>query len=79
MGREVLGAADEMDALLDGLMVLARSGRELPSTASTWTWPPPPAPRRGACARSDVRVRLELCARRRAAASGGCSSASPAT
>ena len=31
MGREVLGAADEMDALLDGLMVLARSGRELPN------------------------------------------------
>ena len=31
MGRTVLGAADEMDALLEGLMVLARSGRELPS------------------------------------------------
>jgi signal transduction histidine kinase len=31
MGREVLGAADEMEALLDGLMVLARSGRELPN------------------------------------------------
>ncbi len=30
MGREVIGAADEMDALLEGLMVLARSGRELP-------------------------------------------------
>ena len=31
MGREVIGAADEMDALLEGLMVLARSGRELPN------------------------------------------------
>jgi signal transduction histidine kinase len=31
MGHEVLGAADEMEALLDGLMVLARSGRELPN------------------------------------------------
>ncbi|WP_157591999.1 sensor histidine kinase [Solirubrobacter soli] len=31
MGYEVLGAADEMEALLDGLMVLARSGRELPN------------------------------------------------
>jgi signal transduction histidine kinase len=31
MGRQVLGAADEMEALLDGLMVLARSGRELPN------------------------------------------------
>ena len=33
MGRQVLGAADEMDALLEGLMVLARSGRELPNRA----------------------------------------------
>jgi signal transduction histidine kinase len=31
MGHEVLGAADEMEALLEGLMVLARSGRELPN------------------------------------------------
>ena len=30
MGHAVLGAADEMDALLDGLMVLARSGHGLP-------------------------------------------------
>jgi signal transduction histidine kinase len=33
MGRQVLGAADEMDALLESLMVLARSGRELPNRA----------------------------------------------
>lgn len=31
MGQTVVGAADEMDALLEGLMVLARSGRELPN------------------------------------------------
>jgi signal transduction histidine kinase len=30
MGHTVLGAADEMDELLDGLMVLARSGHGLP-------------------------------------------------
>ena len=30
MGHVVLGAADEMDELLDGLMVLARSGHGLP-------------------------------------------------
>jgi signal transduction histidine kinase len=30
MGRSVLGAADEMDALLEGLMVLARSGHAVP-------------------------------------------------
>jgi signal transduction histidine kinase len=33
MGRQVIGAADEMDALLEGLMVLARSGRDLPNRA----------------------------------------------
>ena len=33
MGRAVIGAADEMDALLEGLMVLARSGHSLPNRA----------------------------------------------
>jgi signal transduction histidine kinase len=59
MGRTVLGAADEMDALLEGLMVLARSGRELPSTEYVDL-----AAAAGAAARrvrsGDVRVRLEL-------------------
>ena len=59
MGRQVLGAADEMDALLEGLMVLARSGRELPSREYVDL-----AAAAGAAARrvrsSDVRVRLEL-------------------
>ena len=59
MGRTVLGAADEMDALLEGLMVLARSGRELPSKEYVDL-----AAAAGAAARrvrsSDVRVRLEL-------------------
>ena len=77
MGGEVLGAADEMDALLDGLMVLARAGRELPDRESS-TSPPRPAPRRGASRSGGVRVRLDLrppaCA-----ASADCSSASPAT
>ncbi|HWK29171.1 MAG TPA: HAMP domain-containing sensor histidine kinase [Solirubrobacter sp.] len=31
MGETVLSASDEMEALLDGLMVLARSGRSLPN------------------------------------------------
>jgi len=34
MGREVVTAVDDMDALLDGLMVLARSGHGLPSVES---------------------------------------------
>ena len=59
MGRTVLGAADEMDALLEGLMVLARSGRELPSKEYVDL-----AAAAGAAARRvrsrDVRVRLEL-------------------
>ena len=59
MGRTVLGAADEMDALLEGLMVLARSGRELPSKEYVDL-----AAAAGAAARrvrsSDVRVRLAL-------------------
>jgi signal transduction histidine kinase len=59
MGRTVLGAADEMDALLEGLMVLARSGRELPSKEYVDL-----AAAAGAAARrvrsGDVRVRLEL-------------------
>jgi signal transduction histidine kinase len=59
MGRTVMGAADEMDALLEGLMVLARSGRELPSKEYVDL-----AAAAGAAARrvrsSDVRVRLEL-------------------
>jgi signal transduction histidine kinase len=59
MGRQVLGAADEMDALLEGLMVLARSGRELPNRAYVDL-----AAAAGAAARrvraGGVRVRLEL-------------------
>ncbi len=59
MGREVLGAADEMEALLDGLMVLARSGRELPNREYVDL-----AAAAGAAARrvraGGVRVRLEL-------------------
>jgi len=59
MGREVLGAADEMEALLEGLMVLARSGRELPNREYVDL-----AAAAGAAARrvrsGGVRVRLEL-------------------
>jgi hypothetical protein len=59
MGREVLGAADEMEALLEGLMVLARSGRELPNREHVDL-----AAAAGAAARrvgsGGVRVRLEL-------------------
>jgi signal transduction histidine kinase len=59
MGREVLGAADEMEALLDGLMVLARSGRELPNREYVDL-----AAAAGAAARrvraGGVRVRLDL-------------------
>jgi len=59
MGRQVLGAADEMDALLEGLMVLARSGRELPNREYVDL-----AAATGAAARrvraGGVRVRLEL-------------------
>jgi len=59
MGRQVIGAADEMDALLDGLMVLARSGRELPNR----DYVDLAAAVRDAARRvrpSGVRVRLEL-------------------
>src|SRR5690606_36919195 len=59
MGREVLTAADEMDALLDGLMELARSGRELPRRDPVDL----AAAARSAAHRvrsPDVRVRLEL-------------------
>ena len=60
MGEQVLGAADEMDALLDGLMVLARSGARAAQPRATSTSPR----RRGAAARrvraGGVRVRLEL-------------------
>jgi signal transduction histidine kinase len=59
MGREVLGAADEMEALLESLMVLARSGRELPNREYVDL-----AAAAGAAARrvrsGGVRVRLEL-------------------
>ncbi len=59
MGRHVLDAADEMDALLEGLMVLARSGRELPNREYVDL-----AAATGAAARrvrsGGVRVRLEL-------------------
>ena len=59
MGQQVLGAADEMDALLEGLMVLARSGRELPNREYVDL-----AAAAGAAAKrvrsSSVRVRLEL-------------------
>lgn len=59
MGREVLGAADEMEALLEGLMVLAHSGRELPNREYVDL-----AAAAGAAARrvrsGGVRVRLEL-------------------
>ncbi len=59
MGRQVLGAADEMDALLDGLMVLARSDHGLPGRE-----PLDLATVAGAAARrvrsSGVRVRLDL-------------------
>jgi signal transduction histidine kinase len=59
MGREVLGAADEMEALLESLMVLARSGRELPNRSYVDL-----AAAAGAAARrvrsGGVRVRLEL-------------------
>jgi signal transduction histidine kinase len=59
MGRQVLGAADEMDALLESLMVLARSGRELPNRAYVDL-----AAAAGAAAlrvrAGGVRVRLEL-------------------
>ena len=59
MGHSVLGAVDEMDALLDGLMVLARSGHGLPGRE-----PLDLAAVAGAAARrvrsSGVRVRLDL-------------------
>ena len=59
MGREVVDAVDEMDALLDGLMVLARSGRGLPGLESVDL-----AAAAGAAARrvrsGGVRVRLDL-------------------
>jgi signal transduction histidine kinase len=59
MGEEVLGAADQMDGLLDGLMVLAMSGRELRRRERVDL-----AAAVGAAARSvpsdDVRVRLDL-------------------
>jgi signal transduction histidine kinase len=59
MGREVLTAADEMDGLLEGLLVLARSGRELPHGE-----PLDLAAVAGSAARRvrapGVRVRLEL-------------------
>jgi signal transduction histidine kinase len=59
MGREVIGAADEMDALLDGLMVLARSGHGLPGNEYVDL-----AAAAGAAARRvrapGVRVRLDL-------------------
>jgi hypothetical protein len=59
MGREVLGAADEMEALLEGLMLLARSGRELPNREYVDL-----GAAAGAAARrvgsGGVRVRLEL-------------------
>jgi len=59
MGRTVLGAADEMEALLEGLMTLARSGRELPNREYVDL-----AAAVGAAARRvrspDVRVKLDL-------------------
>jgi signal transduction histidine kinase len=59
MGRSVLGAADEMEALLEGLMVLARSGHSLPNRSYVDL-----AAAAGAAARrvraGGVRVRLEL-------------------
>ena len=60
MGRQVIGAADEMDALLDGLMVLARSGRELPNRGVRRPRGGGARRRRAGCAPSGVRVRLEL-------------------
>ncbi len=59
MGHAVIGAADEMDALLDGLMVLARSGHGLPGSE-----PLDLAAVAGAAAQrvrsSGVRLRLDL-------------------
>jgi signal transduction histidine kinase len=59
MGREVLTAADELDALLDALMELARSGQRLPRREPVDL----AAAARAAAHRvrsPDVRVRLEL-------------------
>jgi signal transduction histidine kinase len=59
MGRTVIGAADEMDALLEGLLTLARSGHALPAVE-----PLDLAAVTGAAARAvrpaGVHVRLDL-------------------
>jgi signal transduction histidine kinase len=60
MGRAVIGAADEMDALLEGLMVLARSGHSLPNRAYVDLAAAAGAAARRVSSPSGVRVRLEL-------------------
>jgi len=60
MGHQVIGAADEMDALLEGLMVLARSGRELPGRDYVDLAAAAGAAARRVRAPGGVRVRLEL-------------------
>jgi signal transduction histidine kinase len=60
MGHQVIGAADEMDALLEGLMVLARSGRELPNRDYVDLAAAAGAAARRVRSPDGVRVRLEL-------------------
>jgi signal transduction histidine kinase len=60
MGRAVIGAADEMDGLLEGLMVLARSGHSLPNRAYVDLAAAAGAAARRVSSPSGVRVRLEL-------------------
>ena len=77
MGRQVIGAADEMDALLEGLMVLARSGRELPNREYV-DLAAAARRRRAPGARAERRARAARArARRASAASASCSSAWP--
>jgi signal transduction histidine kinase len=59
MGEDVLGAVDEMDALLEGLMVLARSGRPLHGAQPVDLGRVTAAAARGVRARG-VGVRLDL-------------------
>jgi signal transduction histidine kinase len=60
MGHSVLGAVDEMDALLEGLMVLARSGRELPNRERVDLAAAAGAAARRVRSPGGVRVRLDL-------------------
>ena len=60
MGETVVDAADEMDALLDGLMVLARSDHGVSAHGVARPRQRGAAPPPAASRSSDVRVRLDL-------------------